>query len=104
MLGDEDGADLATPGEPQHLCGAGPLIVGAGGRLLKDGHDLVPTTLGERPQVPFLPLARLVVGDRTFAEFQASQLKREEVVAIAMSVLGRHKEEHVAQGCSRLHS
>jgi hypothetical protein len=43
-------------------------------RFREDGHDLVASTLGEGPQVPFLALARLIVGRDTAVEGHLSQL------------------------------
>jgi hypothetical protein len=42
--------------------------------FLEDGHDLVASALGERPQVPFLALARLIVGRDTAIDGELSQL------------------------------
>jgi len=55
-LGDQDGLDFVGGGQ-RHDFGAL-----RAGHLLEHRHDLVASALGERPQVPFLALARLFVG------------------------------------------
>ena len=74
QLRDEDGVDPAGSGQRQNLGAFGAPIVGTRCRLLEDGHDLVAGTFGERPQVPLLALARLIIGRDAAVDGHVSQL------------------------------
>jgi hypothetical protein len=72
QLGDQDSIDLVGPGQWQNFGALGARIVSTRRRLLE--YDLVAGTLGERPQVPFLALARLIVGRDAAVDGPLSQL------------------------------
>jgi len=66
--------DLVGPGQRQDLGPFRACVVGTRCRLLEHGHDLVAGALGERPQIPFLALARLIVGRDAAVDDHLSQL------------------------------
>ena len=57
QLGDEDGGDLAGPGEGHHLVALRAIILSAGGCLLEHRDNLVAGALGEGAQVALLAVA-----------------------------------------------
>src|SRR5262249_51972042 len=74
QLGNEDGVDLSRLGEDHSLLTLKAVVLRPRGGLLEDGYYPVPAAFGERPQVPFLALARLVIGADAAVDRDVSQL------------------------------
>jgi hypothetical protein len=71
----EDGVDLTRLGEMHHLLSLNAVVERPAGRLFEHSNDVVAGAPGERAQVSFLALARLIVGANAAIDGDLSHLK-----------------------------